>query len=212
MAQKSKPLSAAPCASASQQEQRKPQRAPTGMVWRGGYVPARINDKTAGTRTRCFLRAAVTLLGLAVALSGAIVASIHVEPQKSHPDRSTRNSEALVSLISESSSRNHRKQLSLQLSLRPGFAYSDLQSIKQRTPVPSDPSQFKLTTHPYPAKTAFAPKGEFVHEYWRAMSGPSTIVERYEAYLHAHPSGNLADIVVERITDLSQRPEPTHRF
>jgi hypothetical protein len=138
---------------------------------------------------------------------------IHIELQTSTPDQSSGKSEALVAPVSKFSIINYDNISSLkqrsQLSLRPGFAYEDLQKIdsKQRTPVYFDSGQVTSATHPYPAESTFAPKGELAHEYWRAMSGQSRIVERYELYLHDHPAGALADIASERIMDLSRRPD-----
>ena len=198
----------------------------TRLLWRGRGARrdlARINEKYARKETRCFPRVAGTLLGLAVALSGGVLASIDIALEKSFPSQSMDRGEVLISSISEALSgyvrtvapalnvRNHdnigRQNQVAQLSLRPGLPYTDaFQNIdfKQSTSFPTDLNPFTAATHPYPAETAFAPKGELGHEYWRAISGPSKLIERYELYLRAHPSGILADTAIERIMDLSR--------
>jgi hypothetical protein len=104
--------------------------------------------------------------------------------------------EVLVSSTSPAPS--SREQVS-RLSLRPSFSYLDhVQSMETRPSV--DLVEFTSATY------TFAPKGELAHEYWRAMSGASKVSERYERYLHRHPSGILVDIAIERIMDLSRGP------
>lgn len=159
--------------------------------------PTRINERITRKGIRSLRRLAVAFLGLAAALATAITASIHIEPAELYPSQSKVEGEVLVSSTSAASS--SREQVS-QLSLRPSFAYLDrVQTIEARTSV--DLVQFTSATH------TFAPKGELGHEYWRAMSGASKVSERYERYLHRHPSGILVDIATERIMDLSRGPD-----
>jgi len=223
MAHNSKLRSVARCESGFQHENRSPVRrtqTDTRLLWGGREVrrePARINENITQKETRCFLRVAVAFLGLAMAVSGGVLASIHIEPEKSYFNRSTAEGEVLVSSMSEAVSRYVRTVAPIdsqnrvaQLSLRPGFSFDDsVQSLdsKQSTPIPTHSEQLTSATHPYPAESAFVPKGELAHEYWRAIGGPSKIIERYESYLRAHPSGILADTAIERITDLSRGPD-----
>jgi hypothetical protein len=79
------------------------------------------------------------------------------------------------------------------------------------TPVPAYLIETTSDIRPSDTKTAFAPKGELAHEYWRAMIGASHVMERYQLYLGNHPSGVVADTAVDRIREMEQVAEKATR-
>jgi hypothetical protein len=75
---------------------------------------------------------------------------------------------------------------------------------QQATPVPAYLLQPASAPRPYNRETTAAPKGDLGHEYWRAISSSSNVIERYQLYLQGHATGVLAEMAVNRIRELSQ--------